>query len=92
MLNFLCRSKEKQSQLFYRSSTVSREAVLFFLLKLSIFFSGGDWSDEEEGGRDSITNTRPLVNIWIPTAFLLGKSPDIHHVYQVGIVLNRPVS
>ncbi|XP_046864016.1 sorting nexin-29-like isoform X3 [Xenia sp. Carnegie-2017] len=27
-------------------------------------------------------NTRPLINIWIPSVFVQGKSPNIHHSYQ----------
>ncbi|XP_046847364.1 sorting nexin-29-like isoform X2 [Xenia sp. Carnegie-2017] len=30
-------------------------------------------------------NTRPLINIWIPSVFVQGKSPNIHHSYQVYI-------
>ncbi|XP_023221437.1 sorting nexin-29-like isoform X1 [Centruroides sculpturatus] len=29
--------------------------------------------------------SRPLINIWIPSAFLAGRTTDLHHVYQVYI-------
>ncbi|XP_028406576.1 sorting nexin-29-like [Dendronephthya gigantea] len=28
-------------------------------------------------------NTRPLINIWIPSAFAQGRSSNVHHTYQV---------
>lgn len=27
--------------------------------------------------------TRPLVNVWVPSVFLRGRSSNVHHVYQV---------
>lgn len=30
---------------------------------------------------------RALINIWIPSAFLTGGSSDVHHVYQVKILV-----
>ncbi|XP_013417556.1 sorting nexin-29 [Lingula anatina] len=46
---------------------------------------------ENVGSGDDISmvstdsQNRPLVNIWIPSAFMRGKGSDIHHVYQIYI-------
>ena len=27
--------------------------------------------------------SRALINIWMPSIYLIGKGPDAHHIYQV---------
>ena len=38
---------------------------------------------DDFGPRLVPVNTRPLINIWIPSAFAQGRSSNIHHTYQV---------
>lgn len=40
-------------------------------------------SDNLESDERNKPASRALINIWMPSIYLLGKGPDAHHVYQV---------
>lgn len=73
-----------------RESTIRR-------LKEELVDLRGPLPDDNQTSDDDISITsdydassqtaasRPLINIWIPSAFLAGRTTDLHHVYQVYI-------
>ncbi|XP_022248128.1 sorting nexin-29-like isoform X3 [Limulus polyphemus] len=83
-------NEQLHRQLVQRETTIRR-------LREELIDLRGPFPEENQTSDDDVSVTsdydassqlaisRPLINIWIPSAFLTGRSSDVHHVYQVYI-------